>query len=814
MDSLLQDIRYGARMLWARPGFTVIAALSLALGIGANTAIFTLVNDVLLKPVPVADPGRLVVVSTTDQRNPGNLPVSHLNFLDIRDQNRVFSAVAGQAFTTVNVLVGTETVQAPTLVVTWNYFQALGLGTGLGRLFLPQEDQTPGSHPVVIMSHGLYERRFGSDPSIVNRTITLNRQPFTVIGVTPRDFDGTFIGFEPDLYVPMMMHDVVQPGFDWYNTRRGLFLFVLARLKPDTTLQQARANLASLGDQFSKAFPVDNRGRSFTATSFLEARIDPDGEGTLVKVSGLLMTVVGVVLLIACANIANLLLVRTTGRRKEVAIRLAMGASRVRLVRQLLTESLVLALVGGALGVAVAYGSIAGLVSAALPLPIPVAQGLSLDTRVLLFALGLSVLTGIVFGLVPALQASKPDVVPVLKNVVVSAGSSGRRLSARQVLIVAQVALSLVALIGAGLFLRSLDKAQAINPGFEIEKMVILGVNLGREGYTPERGGLFYRQVVDRLGSLPGVRAVSVARDRPFGGGLSRSVFPEGQETASTTGTLVQNNIVDERYFATLGIPVTRGRAFGPQDAPGSPAVAIVNETMASRFWKGQNAVGKRFRFFGEQNYTEIVGVVRDAKYNSLTERPQPFVYEPLRQDYAPAATIHVRTGGDAAAIIAPVRETITAMDRGLSVFGIRTAREQVDRTLAQQRMGSMLLGFFGGLALVLAAIGIYGVTNYSVSQRTREIGIRMALGAGRTEVMSLVLGQSLALVAIGLAIGVTSAALLARLVGNLLFGVQPTDPATLVTTSAIMTLVAATATFVPARRASRLDPLVALRYE
>lgn len=813
MDSLLKDVRYGFRALWARPGFTAIAALSLALGIGANTAIFTLVNDVLFKPVPVAEPRNLVVVSTTDQRNPGNLPMSHLNFQDIRDQNQVFSETMGLAFTTVNLQLESEVVPVQTMVVTANYFTGLGVQV-MGRAFLPEEDRTPRTHPVVILGHGLFERRFGSDRSIINRTITINRQPFTVIGVTPKDFSGTFVGFEPDMYVPTMMHDVVQPGFDWYNTRRGLFIFPLARLKPGVTIEQARANLASLGDQLSKAYPVDNRGRSFTATRFLEARIDPDGEGTLVKVSGLLMTVVGVVLLIACANIANLLLARATGRRKEVAIRLAMGASRFRLLRQLLTESIVLSLVGGALGLLVAYWSISGLLAAELPLPIPVAAGVSLDTRVLIFALGLSVLTGVVFGLAPALQASKPDVVTVLKNVVIASGTPGRFFSARKILIVAQVALSLVALIGAGLFLRSLDKAQAINPGFEIDKMAILGVNLGREGYTPERGALFYQQVVERLRSLPGVRSVSVARDRPFGGGLQRSVFPEGQETASTTGTLVQNNVVDPQYFETLAIPLVGGRAFGSQDTVGSPAVAIVNETMAGRFWKGQEAVGKRFRFFGEKEYREIVGVVRDAKYNSLTEKARPFVYEPLRQAYTPAATIHVRTSGEAAAIIAPVREAITAMDRGLSLAGIRTARAQVDRSLGQQRMGSMLLGFFGGLALLLAAIGIYGVTNYSVSQRTREIGIRMALGAGRAQVMSLVLGQSLVLVAVGLGIGVVSAALLARLVGNLLFGVQPTDPLTLVATSAIMTLVAGAATYMPARRASRVDPLVALRYE
>ena len=813
MDSFLKDVRYGIRALWARPGFTLIAALSLALGIGANTAIFTLVNDVLLKPIPVEDPRRLVVLGTIDQKNPGNLPLSHLNFLDIREQNQVFSHTMGLAFTVVNLQLETEVVPAQTMVVTANYFDGLGVRL-IGRGFRAEEDRTPRTHPVVILSHGLWERRFGSSPAMLNSTITINRQPFTVIGITPKDFTGTFVGFEPEMYVPTMMHDVVQPGFDWYNTRRGLFMFPLARLKPGTTLEQARENLTAIGNQLGKEYPVDNRGRSFTALNFLDARVDPDGEGTLVKVSGLLMTVVGLVLLIACANIANLLLARSTGRRKEVAIRLAMGASRGRLIRQLLTESIVLALVGGALGVLVAYWSVQGLVAAQLPLPIPVAQSISLNTNVLLFALALSLATGLAFGLAPALQASRPDVVPVLKNVVVASGTPGRLFTPRKMLIVAQVALSLVALVGAGLFLRSLEKAQAINPGFRIDQMMILNVNLGREGYTRERGTIFYEQVVERLKAVPGVQAAAVARDAPFGGGLRRSVFPEGQETASTTGTLVQNNIADPTYFDTIGVPIVRGRAFGPQDVAGAASVAIVNETMANLFWKGQDAVGKRFKFFGEKDYTEVVGVVRAAKYNSLTERPQPFVYEPLRQDYAPAAAIHVRAAGDPTTLVAPIRDAIAQMDRGLSVFNIRSVRAQIDRSLGQQRMGSMLLGFFGLLALVLAAIGIYGVTNYSVSQRTREIGIRMALGARRGQMLSLVLGQSLALVGIGLAIGLVVAALLARLVGNLLFGVQPTDPVTLVATSAMMAFVAALATYIPARRASRVDPLIALRYE
>ena len=815
---MIQDLRYGYRMLAKSPAFTLIAVLSLALGIGANTAIFSLVNASLLRPIPVRDPGGLAAVFMTDQRNPGNLPLSHLNYKDLRDQNQVFSGLAAFTFAQVNRSTGKESEQELIQVVSGNYFPVLGVPMAMGRAFLADEDLKPT--PVAILSYGFWERTLGRDAGIVGQTITLNRTPFTVVGVAAKGFSGTFLGANPIAWVPMSMHAVVQPNFDWYEQRRGLFLFTFGRLKPGVSVEQATANLRTMFSGLEQAFPVDNKGRSAGARSLLDARINPQGQAgaPIVQLSMILMTVVGIVLLIACANIANLLLARATRRRREIAVRLALGAERKRLVRQLLTESMLLSVLGGAGGLLLAYWLLAVLIGADLQLPLPVGDDLAIDRRVLLFTGGLAVITGVLFGLAPAIQASKPDVVPVLKNEM-PAGGSRRGLrglfTLRQALVVSQIALSLVSLIGAAMFLRSLTRASNTDTGFVTRGVLVMNFNLGREGYTPERGQLFYEQVAERVSGLPGVVHAAVAQNPPLAGGLLRSVFPEGQDTTTRDRILVQVNSVSVGYLDAIGVPLRRGRDFTRTDAPGAPLVVIVNETMAERFWPGEDAIGKRFKFFGDEQFTTIIGIARNSKYNAVAEDPIPYIYQPIAQNYTPQAALHVRSAGDASGLSAAVRREVQQIDPTLSVFDIRTLEEQVSQSLAPQRTNVIVMATFGGLALLLASIGLYGVTSYSVTQRTREIGVRMALGAGRGTVLRLILGSGLLLVAIGVTLGLLVASALTFVVpAALLPNISARDPLTFASTAALLSAVALIASYIPAWRATRIDPLVAFRAE
>ena len=816
---MLQDLRYGLRMLAKSPAFTSIAVLSLALGIGANSAIFSLVNVLLLRPIPVQEPERLASVFMSDQRNPGNLPLSHLNFKDLRDQNEVFSGMAAFAFAQVNWSRGTESEQIPLQVVTANYFGVLGAEPATGRSFRPEEEHKPT--PVAVISYGFWERSLGLDPDILGKTLTLNRTPFTVIGIAPRGFTGTFLGGGPSAWVPMSMHDVVQPGFTWYEQRRGLFLFAFARLKPGLSMDLAAANLRTIFSRLEQAFPVENKGRSAGAQSLLDARLNPQFGGgvPIVRLSLILMAIVGIVLLIACANVANLLLARASRRRKEIAVRLALGAKRVRLIRQLLTESLVLSIAGGALGLLLAYWLLDGLVAADLQLPLPVGDEVSIDRRVLVFTIGLALITGILFGLAPAIQGSRPDVLPALKHELLPAGATRRGLGGlfvlRQGLVVAQIALSLVALVAAAIFLRSLTTTSRTNTGFETAGVLVVNFNLGREGYTQERGQLFYEEAAARVATLPGVRSAAIAQNPPLAGGILRSVFPEGQETTTRDRILVQVNSVSPGYFDAIGIPLVSGRDFERTDEVGAPLAVIINETMAETFWSGESPLGKRFKFFGDDAFTTVIGVARNSKYNGLAEDPIPFIYQPLRQNYTPQATLHVRAAGDAAMVAGAVRSEIQRIDPTLSLFNIRTLQDQVFQSLTPLRTNVVVMATFGGLALLLASIGLYGVTSYSVTQRTREIGVRIALGARRSTVLGLILGRGLGLIAAGVVIGVVAALALTWLVPDaLLPNANARDPLTFAGTAVLLSLVALIASCIPAYRATRIDPLIALRAE
>jgi len=836
METLWQDLRYGVRVLLKSPGFTAVAVLSLALGIGANTAIFSLVNAVLLRPLPVAEPAALVFLFCGVRNSPYSV-VSYPDYVDFRDQNKVFSGLATYSGIGLSLNAADQTELVSGAIVSGNYFDVLGVRAALGRTFLPEEDQTPGTHPVTVISHGLWQRRFGGDPNVVGQHLTLNGRAFTVIGVAPAGFNGTDLGETNDLYVPMMMQALVRPPRGGYSgemnpdllSRRGAgWLGVIGRLKPGVKIEQAQAEIATIARQLEQAYPDSNRDR--IATLFPVSKGDPQSRGTLLSVAGLLMGVVGLVLLIACANVANLLLARASGRRKEVSIRLALGASRGRLVRQLMTESVLLALLGGVVGLLLALWTVDVLKRFPPPANfLPFAFDFSVEGRVLGFTLLLSVLTGLIFGVAPALQASKPDLVPALKDESPALHQGSRRLALRNLLVIAQVALSLTLLIGAGLFLRSLRQAQSIDPGFNPEHVLVAPLNINLLRYTKPQGVEFYRQVVERVEALPGVQSASLARVLLLSGsGRTNSVMIEGQNGpdresrgegtgggAEVANNTTAANVVGLKYFQTMGIGLLRGRDFTAQDRDGAPGVVVINETFAKRYFPGQDPLGKRISLRGARGpWLEVVGITRDSKYRTLGEAPAPFVHLPLLQNHETGMTLHVRTGVDPAALIPAVRREIQALEKNLPATEIRPLTELISRSLFPARVGAALLGVFGLLALLLASVGLYGVMSYSVSRRTREIGIRMALGAERRDVLRLVLTEAMTLVAVGVGVGLTLAAAVTRLLAGFLYGVSATDPTTFAGITLLLAGVALFASLIPARRAMRVDPMVALRYE
>ena len=838
MKTLWQDLRYAARMLLKSPGFTGIAIVSLALGIGANTSIFSFVNAVLLRPLPVTEPERLVFVYNSSRASQYNVS-SYPDYVDYRDKNEVFSDTAASSGITVSLNSDDQTEAISGLIVTGNYFDVLGVRAAVGRTFLPEEDRTPGAHPVAIISHGLWQRRFAGDPNAVGKQLLMNGQSFTVVGVAPMNFNGAEVGGISDVYVPMMMQAVVRPprsGYsgeknpDLLSVRGAGWLDIIGRLKPGVTIEQAQAGIQTLAKQLEQAYPDTNRDE--TATLFPVTKGDPEQRGTLLSVAGLLMSVVGLVLLIACANVANLLLARASTRRREIGIRLALGASRGRLIRQLLTESVLLASLGGALGLLLAVW----LVDALQTYPPPpnffsFAFDFSLDARVLLFTMLLSLLTGIVFGIAPALQASNPDLVHALKDeaIVLPGKGARRRFSLRNLLVVAQVALSLVLLIGAGLFLRSLQHAQQIDPGFSPENVLVMPLNINLLRYTKPQGQEFYKLVTERIEAMPGVQSATLSRTPPLSGASRQSsVAIEGQEAASaasnseSTGASAETSSnttlaasVGLRYFETLRIPLLRGRDFNAQDREGAPGVVVVNETFAKRYFPVQDPLGKHISLSGAKGpWLEVIGLARDGKYITLGEAPAPFVYQSLAQRHESGMSLMVRTRSDPANFLASVRREVQAVEKNLPVTNLRPMTELLSNSLYSARMGAGLLGVFGLLALLLAAIGLYGVMAYSVTRRTREIGIRMALGAQRGDVLRLVLREGMTLVGVGIFLGLLGAFALTRLLASFLYGVSTTDPSTFIGIALFLAAVALLASFIPARRASKVDPMIALRYE
>ncbi|MFI5178363.1 MAG: ABC transporter permease [Vicinamibacterales bacterium] len=758
MQRLWKDIQFALRTFRRSPAFTTAAVLSLALGIGVNTAIFTLINTLFLNPLPVDRASELVAVYTVDEKNSsplGNLlQMSFPNYKDYRDTNTVFTGLAAYSFPiAVSVSIGPSPEQIFCEMVTGNYFQVLGVRPARGRFFGPEDDQAPGASPVMVLSHSVWQRRFGGADDVIGKTIPVNGASFTIIGVAPEGFHGVNSLFGPDGWVPTMMYGQVLPAQfrDWMNERRALVFSLAGRLKPGATIDQARANLGAIAKSLEQTYPQPNEGRSTSLRPLTEATVFPGLREALVAGTAVLMVIVSLVLLIACSNVANLLLARATNRRQEIAVRLALGASRARLVRQLMTESVLLGLIGGAFGLLVAFWTRNLIWSTRPPFFALNFVDPQLDARVLIFALAVSIGTGVLFGLVPAFASSRADVVTAIKDQSRAAGRPRRRFGLGNILIVVQVAFSLIALITAALFLRSSRAASEIDPGFDTDHVAVMLVSPGQQGYDPDRSQLFFQAVSARIGQLPGVRSVSWAVNLPLFGGFSRSVFIEGHEQdKQMAGILTLVNAVDVGYFETTSIALVQGRGFTEADRAGSVPVAVVNETMARKFWPNETAIGKRFRFYTEREYREIVGVARTVKYVTLGETPQPAAYFPLRQSQNDAMVLYVRAAGDASSLLGPVQREIRQIDANVPIQSAQLVRDVIDQSLWAVKLGAALLAVFGVLALALACVGLYGVMAYSVGQRTQEIGLRMALGAGPGHVLRLVLQQGLTLVGIG----------------------------------------------------------------
>jgi macrolide transport system ATP-binding/permease protein len=813
MDMLWQDLRQAWRMLLKSPGLSIAASLSLALGIGANTTVFSFVNALLFPPLAVEQPDRLVALFTVDEKNPGYLSTSHPNYQDYRRLNSVFSDALVWKLVPLVLGKGQQGERVLGELVSGNYFSVLGVTAAFGRVFRPEEDRTPGSDAVAVLSHAFWTRRFAADPQLIGTLVTLNGHSFTIIGVAPAGFTGTSVGLSPDVWVPSMMHSEVAPGSDeWFTERRAMAFDVIARLKPGVTLPQARVSMTALARQLAQEYPKPNTGRSVSLEPLLEARINPNARGYVVLTSGFLMAIVGLVLGIACANVANLQLARASARRKEIGVRLAIGASRGQVVRQVLIESVMLALTGGVIGLGLAVWGTRYLWSLLPPSPIPIALELQPGARVLSFTLVLSVLTGIAFGLAPALQAAQINLVAVINDRRPSL--ERRRLSMRKLLVASQVGFSFVLLITAGLFLRSLEHAHTIDPGFKPDGVVVMSLDLAAQGFSETKGRTFYDQLVDRVEVVRGVRSATLAQSLPLSGGMARTVIIEGQASSTAGGALVLVNVVGLKYFDTLGIPVMQGRDFTGLDRSGTPDRAIVNQTMARRFWPGQSALGKRFKFWGQDTYREVTGIARDSKYASLGEDPTPYVYLPMAQNYSPSMNLQLKTIGDQAGMVATLRREIQVLDPDLPVFDVALLGSRLERSLWPARMATALLGLFGLLGLFMTVLGIYAVVAHSVAERTREIGIRIALGGRATNVLWLLIRQSMASVAVGLALGILAAAALMRLLSRLLYGIDATDPITFAATAFLLVLVTALGSYLPARRAIGVHPTLTLRHE
>ncbi|HEV2835060.1 MAG TPA: ABC transporter permease [Pyrinomonadaceae bacterium] len=806
LEDLVQDARYAFRSLRKHPGFTLVAILTLALGIGANTAIFSVINAVLLRPLPYAEPDRLVVLLETISERP--IGVSYPNFVDWRNQQSVFENVAAvRQRESFNLTGEGESERLQGRLVSANFLSTLGVKPVLGRDFVAEDDR-PGAAPVVMLSHALWQRRFGSDARVVGRQVTLNRQSFTVIGVTPADFQ---FGVDADVSVPIGL------SAERFSARgRDPGVDAMARIKPAISIDSANAELNTIAARLEQQYPETNNGRRVRLNSLTESIVG-DIRPTLLT----LLAAVGLVLLIACANVANLLLARSARRQREIAIRTALGAARSRILRQLFTESLILAIAAGIAGLLLAIGG-TSLLSAYLPEGVPRIREISTDASVLAFTLGASVLTGVLFGLAPALQTSNPALTETLKEGERNSSPGHNRTG--KILVVTEVALTLVLLVGAGLLVKSFWRLMQVDPGFNTENLLAMQISVNAGPDEGSRVAAFLGQLQQRVKQLPGVQSVAVSNGLPFEGANHPSFVIDGQappEPGHEPNAILY--ITSPDYFDTLQINLLRGRTFSSQDTPGTPPVVLIDEVFARQYFPNQDPLGKRLKQTGSDESREIVGIVRHVEHLNLegdsassAEVYSAFNQIPLERlpRFVRRVNLLVRTTVDPLSLAQPVRNQIAALDKDQAVFNVRTMEQVLARSVSARRFSMILLSVFAVLALVLAAVGIYGVISYSVAQRTREVGIRMALGAQTTDVLKLVVRDGLRLVVIGIAVGLVGAFILTRLMTTLLFGVTPTDAVTYGTVALALVGVALAACYIPARRAAKVDPLVALRFE
>ncbi len=806
------DLRFALRMLRRSPGFSLLAILCLTLGIGANAAVFSWIEGILFRPYPaVAHQERLVAIGGTSRDQPRGTPLSWPDFQDLQRSCTLCETLFVSKITGTTLSIGDRAERTTGSIVSANYFDAIGVPPMLGRGFLRGEDQGQSAHPVAVISHQLWQGRFKGDPAIVGRAQRLNGVIHTIVGVAPEGFFGTFVGWGMQFWVPASMEDIFEAGGYKLEDRGARWIEAYARLKPGVTLQQAQQEFAAISGRLEAEYPATNRGRAIRFWPLWQTPFN--NAGTLLPTLEIMLAVVAFVLLIACANVGNLLLVRSLARRHEMSVRLAVGAGRARLWKQLLTEGLVLSLFGAAGGLLVAYWC-----RHALALLFPARGGVQMhlpgeiDWRVLALSAGVCLATTLLMGLVPVLQTGKIDLAQSMKMESAGVVSGRERAWVRSGLVLVQVSLSFVLLVGAGLLMQSLLKVRTASPGFNTRGVQDTAIDLLSAGYTPARAQTFQDALLERVRALPGVESAAFAKMTPLSyvSSATAPIVVDGYQPPPEESPTVEYNEVGDDYFVTMGIPLVAGREFTRADDEKAALAAVVNETMAQRYWQGRNPLGERLQLKGR--WMQVVGVAKDSKYSSVREKPTPFFFVPLRQNSLRGSVLNIRTPLAPQTMAAAIAREVHALDSNVAPYEVITMQEQLDRSTSAQMVAVTLVGILGALALVLAAIGLYGVMSYSVSQSTREIGLRMALGAGTSNLLCLVLSRGLALTGAGMLLGVATALLLTRLLGNLLYEVSPRDPLAFGTAFAVMAVVSLAASFLPAWRATRTDPAQVLR--
>jgi predicted permease len=815
MSNLLQDCKYGLRVLRKSPGFAAIAILTLALGIGANTTIFSWINSTLLNPVPGLSRASEVVSLTLSKPGDNPFPFTYPDLEAMRDGQQSFTGIAACGFVQMSLKAKSRPERISGMVTSANYFDVLGVRPIVGRGFLPEEDTKPGGAPVAVISYRLWQTHFNGNPNIVGQTIEINQHPYTIVGVTPAVFQGSQTGVRTEIWVPIMMEAQLDELGDLLHDHHQFWLLGFGRLKPGVTLEQAQQEMTLRLKPEARAYPEEHKGHD-NVTVYPLWR-NPFGLNQFLStLLPALMCIAGLVLLLACVNVANLMLVRSVGRRREIAIRMALGVSRWRLVRQLLVESLILSLAGGAVALLITLWT-RGTLMTFMPVTedIPLSLTIAADRSVLLATLVISVLTAMIFGILPALRSSGLAPAGVLKEETGSASGTLRKARLASGLVVAQIGLSLLLLICAGLFIRSFRSAQQINPGFNPRKVLIASYDLFTAGYSDASGAEFDRQLVAKLETLPGVQSVALSDRVPLGfGGGSTSVKPEGYISPANESMETQAAIITPNFFQTMQIPLVKGRDFTLQDNKGSQRAVIVSEAFANRYWPKQEPLGKQLNSDLTHEWFKVVGVARDTKVTGLNEKPTPFVYLPLYQVYRANMIINARVAGDPLTFAKTIEKTAHELNPELVVYDVTTLELRAQFASFGQRVAGTFVGAFGVLALALAAVGIYGVTSYTTRQRTHEIGIRVTLGATKQDVLRLVLGHGLRLTLAGVGLGLILSLVLTRFLSGLLLGVTSTDALTFSSVAILLCAVALFACFLPARRATRVDPMVALRNE